>query len=157
VITLNEVSAISNKYLFLGGLFSLAFAIFQISGIFFPPDLIVYFGGPVELQAENPFLYSLLCLIIGIIVATAGLYALSGAGKFRRLPFLRTVLIAITAIYLLRGLNIILEIISMFKHSNLYLMHSAVFSLIAFCIGIIHLTGVIQLLKHNRSERIKTQ
>jgi putative oxidoreductase len=154
---LNKASTKSNKYLFFSGLFSLAFAIFQISGIFFPPDLIAYFGGPVELQAENPLLYALLCLFIGIIVATAGFYALSGAGKFRHLPFLRTVLIAVTAIYLLRGLNIILEIIFMYKHPELNRLHFAVFSLIAFCIGIIHLTGVIQLFKHNRSERIKTQ
>jgi hypothetical protein len=146
---MNETGTRSNKYLLFGGLFSLAFAIFQISCIFFPRDLLAYFDGPVELQAENPSLYTLLCLIIGIIIAVAGLYALSGAGKFRRLPFLKTVLIAITAIYLLRGLNIILEIISMFRHSDLYLMHSAVFSLIAFCIGIIHFTGVIHLIKHN--------
>jgi hypothetical protein len=119
--------------------------------------LIAFFDRPVEFQTANPTLYALLCLIIGIIVAIAGLYALSGAGKFHRLPFLRTVLIAVTAIYLLRGLNIILDIILMFKHPKLNLLQFAVFSLIAFCIGIIHLTGVIQLYKHNYSERIETQ
>ncbi len=137
----------TNIYLQIGGLFSLAFAVFQIGAIFLPPDLIAYFGGPVELQTENPTLYAFLCLVIGAIIVIAGFYALSGACKLHRLPFLRTVLVAVTITYLLRGLHIFLDIISMSEHPELNLLHFVVFSLIAFCVGIIHLVGVIRLFK----------
>ena len=136
----------SNYYLLFGGFFSLAFAIFQVSAILLPPDLLAYFGGPVELQAEKPIIYALVCLVIGIIIAISGIYALSGAGKFRRLPLLRTMLIVITTTYILRGLSIIFDIIYMINHPELNFLHFVVFSLIALCIGIIHLIGVIQFL-----------
>jgi hypothetical protein len=99
----------------------------------------------------------LLCVIIGAIIATGGLYALSGVGKFRRLPFLRTVLVVVTTTYLLRGLNIVIDIIFMNKHPELNSLHLVIFSLVAFCIGIIHLIGVMRLFKQGRTERITTQ
>ena len=41
---------------------------------------------------------------IAAILATWGAYAFAGAGKLRPLPLMRTALIVISAIYLLRGL-----------------------------------------------------
>ena len=43
----------TNYYLICGGIFSLAFAIFQVSAIFWPPEFISYFGGPTKMQATN--------------------------------------------------------------------------------------------------------
>lgn len=43
-------------------------------------------------------------IVIALTVCTS--YALSGAGLVRRLPLLRTVLIAIAAVYLFRGLGV---------------------------------------------------
>ncbi len=40
-----------------------------------------------------------------------GLYALSGAGVIRRLPLLRTVLVVVGSLFLLRGLFIILTVL----------------------------------------------
>jgi putative oxidoreductase len=141
-----------NIYLQIGGLFSLAFSIFQVFGVFLPPSVIIYFGGPVKLQAENPALFGLLCVVLGAIIAVVGLYALSGAGKFKRLPFLRTVLVVVTTVFILRGLFIIPIMKIMFAHPEKDVFRFLLFSIIALGIGIIHLAGVIRLFKHGRPE-----
>jgi hypothetical protein len=47
--------------------------------------------------------------VIAVLVVWAG-YALSGAGVIRRLPLLRVGLYAIAAIYVLRGLQVVVEV-----------------------------------------------
>ena len=74
-------STANRNALLLGGYFSLIFALFQLSGIFWPPEAIRYFGGPAELSVTQPILYACGCIIVSVIVAVLGLYALSGAGR----------------------------------------------------------------------------
>lgn len=136
-----------NPYLQIGGLFSLAFALFQVSAILWTPDVLRYFGGPVTMQAENPVLYIFVCIFVAAIVGACGLYALSGAGKFRRLPLLRTILVAITVIFILRGLELVADLAIMREHPERDLVRFAVFSVIALCVGIVHLIGVIRFFK----------
>jgi putative oxidoreductase len=136
-----------NIYLLTGGLFSLAFAVFQVSAVFWPPEMLTFFGGPVEMQAENPLMYIFVCVVIGAIIAVAGLYALSGAGIFRRLPLLRTMLVGITAVFILRGLAIINDLRMINEHPELNLGRFVVFSLFALCVGLVHLIGVIRLFR----------
>lgn len=54
-------------------------------------------------EAGSP-LPALITLAIAAVLASWSAYALSGAGIIPRLPLLRTALVTITAIYLLRGL-----------------------------------------------------
>jgi hypothetical protein len=137
-----------NYWLLVGGYFSLGFAAFQVSAIGWSARAIRYFGGPAELRIEKPIQYGLLCLAIGVIVAIFGLYALSGAGKVRPLPLLRTVLLFVTAVYLLRGLLIIPQIPIVVKHPDL--VRFVVFSGIALCVGVVHLGGLVQLWRRGR-------
>ena len=137
-----------NALLLGGGYFSLAFAVFQISGPFWPHHVIKYFGGPWQLSQTRPIVFALLCIVIAVIVAIFGLYALSGAGKIRRLPLLRTVVTATTAIYLLRGLLLIPQIPFVIKYSGV--MRYALFSAIALGVGLVHLGGLIKLFKQGR-------
>ena len=139
-------------YLQIGGLFSLAFALFQVSAVFWPAELVAYFGGPAKLLIEHPVYFISVCLIIGAIAAIWGLYALSGAGKFRRLPFQRTALSIITAIYILRGLRVFPDAMIIYKHPEQNLIRFLIFSLLALCIGLIHLAGIIRFFRHGRSE-----
>jgi putative oxidoreductase len=141
-----------NLYLQIGGMFSFAFAIFQISAIFWSKELLMYFGGPVKMQAENPFMYIFACLFVGALVAACGLYAFSGAGRVRRFPLLRTMLITITTIYMLRGLAIITDLIIIHNHPELNLWRFFFYSCIALCIGLAHLVGVIKFFKYGRPE-----
>ena len=137
-----------NYWLLAGGYFSLGFAAFQVSAIRWPPGAVKYFGGPAELRTENPIRYAVLCIVIAAIVAVFGLYALSGAGKVRPLPWLRTVLLFVTAIYLLRGLSIIPQTPIVLKHPDL--VRFLVFSGISLCVGVIHIGGVVQLCRRGR-------
>jgi putative oxidoreductase len=146
-----------NIYLQIGGVFSFAFAVFQISAILWSQELLTYFGGPVKIQAENPILYILVCLVVGALVALFGLYAFSGAGKFRRLPLLRSILVTITAIFILRGFAVINDLMTIHKHPELDLIRFLVFSIIALVIGLIHLLGVIRLFKYGRPEKLKSE
>ena len=88
----------------------------------------------------------------GIIVATValavmfavwGLYGLSGAGIIGRLPLLRTGLIAIGVIYLLRALFIIPE--TRMVLSEGYPVRFVVFSGIALVAGLLYLVGTLVL------------
>jgi len=136
-----------------GGYFSLAFAVFQVTGIWWPSSAIRYLGGPAELSVQRPFLYAFLCLTIGAIVAVFGLYALSGARKIRPLPLLRTGLITITLIYLLRGLLFIPQLPVVMK--NPHLVRFLIFSLISLFVGILYLLGVIRLYRQRHNPSLK--
>jgi len=137
-----------NTLLLVGGYFSLAFAVFQISGVFWPPNAIKYLGGPAELSQTRPVIYTLICIVVAAIVAVLGLYALSGAGKIRRLPMLRTVITVMTVIYGLRGLLLIPQMPVVIKNPGL--MRFALFSVISLCVGFVHLGGLIKLFKQGR-------
>jgi hypothetical protein len=67
-----------------------------------------------------------------------GLYGLSGAGLIRRLPLLRLGLLVIGAIYTLRGLVLIYDLIGLFNGAPL---HPAIFSLVALLVGLCYLIG----------------
>jgi di/tricarboxylate transporter len=70
------------------------------------PAAAGYFQAPPSLLNDRVRLF-----VVGgaaaLIPVLFGLYALSGAGVIRRLPLLRTVLVAIGSLFLLRGLFII--------------------------------------------------
>ena len=132
---------VRNPALLIGGYFSLGFAVFQASAIWWPANAIKYFGGPVELSLQRPLIYVGLCLVVAILVGGFGLYALSGAGQIRRLPLLRTGLITVTAIYLLRGMLALPQVPIVLRHPDLF--RFLIFSLISLAVGIIHACGVI--------------
>jgi hypothetical protein len=76
------------------------------------PAAAAYFGAPPGLLEDRLRLF-----LIGegatLVVVLFGLYALSGAGSFRRLPLLRLGLTGISCLYLLRGLFIILTVLEL--------------------------------------------
>ncbi len=83
---------------------------------------------------------TLVTLGISSVLIVWSLYALSGAGYFYRLPLLRTALVAITAIYLLRGFAF-MPLMSKFPDNSLTFW--IVSSTICALIGVIHLVGLI--------------
>ncbi len=140
-----------NTPLLIGGYFSLAFAVFQISGVFWPPKAIKYLGGPADLSTTRPVIYALLCVVVAAGVAGFGLYALSGAGKIRRLPLLRTMVTTVTVIYLLRGLLLFPEIPVVIRHPGL--ARFTAFSLVALVFGLVHLAGLVKSVQIRASGR----
>ena len=142
-----------NYFLLIAGLFSFSFAVFQFSTIIWPPELLEKIGGSVKLQATHPASYAILCSIMGLSVTVCGLYALSGAGYIRRLPFLRPILVLITVVFLLRSLTTIYAWVIIQKYSELMFIHYLIFSIIDLCVGLIYLSGVIQLFRNERESK----
>jgi hypothetical protein len=93
-----------------GGLLSAAASIIHIGCIVQGPGWYRFFGAPEPLirAAENgDTTLHWMTAAIALILAIWSAYAFAGAGLVRRLPLMRTALIAISAVYLLRGLVII--------------------------------------------------
>ena len=99
-----------NPWLIVGGWLSLAASLLHIGSIIGGPSWYRFFGaGEAMAQAaERGEAYpALVTFAIAVILAIWGAYAFAGAGLIRRLPLMRTALVAITAIYLLRGAALI--------------------------------------------------
>ena len=140
-----------------GGCFSLVFAVFQASGIWWSPEAVKYLGGPAEMCAPNRPLYAVLCVVVAAGAAAFGFYALSGAGAIRRLPLLRTVLAGITSIYLLRGLLLFPQALAYHRAPKLVPIRFLFMSAIALAVGLVHLAGVVQLFNRiSQSSRSST-
>jgi hypothetical protein len=100
----------SKQLLLAAALLSFAIALFQ-AVLSFSPSLSRFFGAAQ--LAANPLLLLVTSLAATMVFAVFGLYALAGASTIRRLPLLRTGLVAIGVIYALRGLLIVPELLAM--------------------------------------------
>lgn len=80
-------------------------------------------------------------LAIAAVLAGWAAYALAGAGVQPALPWQKAALVAITAIYLLRGLAILPLLLLAREQATPFLLWS---SLICLGYGIVHLIGVTQ-------------
>ena len=100
----------TNKWLVIGGWLSLAAALLHVVCIFGGGDYYRFFGAGEEMARADEagsWMPAIMTSGIALILAIWAAYAFSGAGLLRRLPLMRTALIIISAIYLLRGLFII--------------------------------------------------
>jgi hypothetical protein len=100
----------NNSWLAAGGVLSAAASLAHIGCIVQGPGWYRFFGAPEPLirAVENgdPTLHWMTAGIALILAIWSG-YAFAGAGLIRRLPLMRTALVAISAIYLARGLLIV--------------------------------------------------
>jgi len=97
----------SNPWLIAGGTLSALAALLHVAIIIGGPDWYRFFGAGEEMaRAAERGMARPAILTVGIatILGIWSLYAFSGAGLIRRLPLLRTGLLAISAVYLVRAL-----------------------------------------------------
>ena len=128
----------------LGGFASLAIAILHIATIIGGPDWYRFFGAGEELAImveQGSWIPALLTSGIIVVFFIWGLYAFSGAGKMKRLPFLKQILIIISAAYIVRGFGLVSLIYNYAEHSSSFLMWT---SLISLGIGISYAVGTKQ-------------
>jgi len=96
-----------HPWLVAAGMLSGLASVLHLAVIAGGPDWYRFFGAGeqmarmAERRSPTP---ALITLAIALILALWSAYAFAGAGFIRRLPLMRTALLAITAIYLLRGL-----------------------------------------------------
>lgn len=99
-----------DPWLIVAGLLSLAASLLHIGCIIGGPAWYRFFGAGEGMAraAERGELYpALVTLAIAVLLAIAAAYAFAGAGVIRHLPLMRTALVVITAVYLLRGLALV--------------------------------------------------
>ena len=85
-------------------------------------------------------------IALALMFAVWALYGLSGAGIIGKLPLLRTALIGISVIYLLRAMFIVPE--TRMVLSEGYSPRFLVFSGIALVAGLLYLVGTLTLRQH---------
>jgi hypothetical protein len=99
-----------NPWLIAGGLLSAAASFIHIGCIIQGPAWYRFFGAPEPLiralEQGDPTLHWM-TVGIALVLAIWAAYAFAGAGLIRRLPLMRTALVAISAVYLARGLVIV--------------------------------------------------
>lgn len=98
------------RWLIAGGMLSMLAAALHVAVIAGGPDWYRFFGAGEDMARaaeRGSIMPTLVTLGIASLLALWGAYAFSGAGLMRRLPLLRTALVAISAIYLARGLLIV--------------------------------------------------
>jgi hypothetical protein len=100
----------ANVWLVAGGMLSAAAALLHLAIIAGGPDWYRLFGAGERMahMAERGHWYPpLAAIVIAALLALWAAYAFAGAGLLRRLPLMRTALLAISAVYLLRGLAVV--------------------------------------------------
>ncbi|MEH6481055.1 MULTISPECIES: hypothetical protein [Pseudoalteromonas] len=97
----------NNNTLFTAGILSFIASLLHVACVFGGPDWYRLLGAGEQMaqMAEQGSMYpTYVTLAISVIIAIWGFYALSGAGAILKLPFLKTALVLITAVYLIRGI-----------------------------------------------------
>lgn len=135
----------SNTWLIVGAILSSIAALLH--------GLIVWGGAPwyrffgageamASAAAAGRLYPAIVTLAIAAVLAGWAAYALAGAGVLPALPWQKAALVAITAIYLLRGLAILHLLVFASQQVTPFLVWS---SLICLGYGIVHLIGVAQV------------
>lgn len=99
-----------NPFLIAGGALSAAASLLHIAVIAGGPSWYRFFGageGMARLAERGSLTPTLVTLGIAGVLAIWSAYAFSGTGLIPRLPLMRTALVLISTIYLLRGLVLI--------------------------------------------------
>lgn len=132
----------------LGGWLSVVAALLHIACIFGGPEWYRFFGAGEDMAraaARGDLRPTLITLGIATILLIWAAYAFSGAGSLPRLPLLRTGLIAITTIYLLRGLFFVPFHLWRPQHSDGFAIWS---SLIVLTYGAVYAAGTFKAWGH---------
>lgn len=130
-----------NPWLVAGGILSALAVILHLAVIAGGPDWYRFVGAGEEMaqMAERGLLRpALITIAIATILAIWSAYAFAGAGLIPRLPLMRTALVAITAVYLLRGLALVPLALLRPALVDSFALWS---SLIVLAYGIVHAVG----------------
>jgi len=92
---------------------SAAVAVLHLAILAMGPPWYRWFGAPAlarQIESGAALGPTVLTLAVAAVFMVWTIYGLSGAGVIRRLPLLRVGLYVIAAIYVLRGLQVVLEV-----------------------------------------------
>jgi hypothetical protein len=116
-------------------------ALLHLAVIIGGPDWYRFFGAGEEMagmaERGSP-VPAIITVGITLLLATWAAYAFAGAGFLPRLPLMRTALVLITTIYLLRGLVLVPALIARGSETAPFVIWS---SLIVLIYGIVYAVG----------------
>lgn len=141
-------AAPGTSWLIVGGCLSAVAALLHIGCIMGGPDWYRFFGageGMARAAARGDWRPTLITLVIAAMLFLWAAYAFAGAGWLPRLPLLRTGLVAITAVYLLRGLLFVPFNLWRPQYDSGFAIWS---SLIVLAFGAVHAIGTIRAWPH---------
>jgi hypothetical protein len=127
-----------------GALLSAVAALLHLGIIAGGPAWYRFFGAGerfARAAAQGRWYPTVVTLGIAAVLFTWSAYALAGAGLIGRLPFLKAVLVAITAVYLVRGTAFAPLVIARGGRVTPFVVWSSV---ICFGFGTVHLLGLVQ-------------
>lgn len=130
-----------NGWLVAAGLLSAAASLLHVATIVGGPDWYRFFGAGEEMARaaeRGSVMPGLVTAGIAAILGVWALYAFSAAGLVRRLPFIRTALILITGVYMLRALALV-PLLAL--KPQLVDTFAIVSSLIVLCYGVTYAVG----------------
>lgn len=133
-----------NTFLIIAGILSAVAALLHLVCIYFGASWyrLLGAGEQMALLAEQGSIKpTLITVAIFSVLALWSLFAFSAAGLIVALPFTRLALIAITAIYLTRGVAGFFLMVKPLGRTPQFWLWSSTICLI---IGIVHLIGIIQ-------------
>ncbi|MFA4226722.1 hypothetical protein P2C08_10790 [Xanthomonas perforans] len=134
----------TNKLLIVGGALSGVAALAHLACLVVGEPLFRLLGAGEQMaqrHAEGSWYPTVVTLAIATILAIWGAYALSAAGVFRPFPLRRTVLTAVTGIYIVRGVAFV-PVMAYFPGNSLTFW--VVSSATCLAIGLVHLVGLRQ-------------
>ena len=129
----------------IGGSISVALSLMHLGCIVVGPSCYQFLGAGEQMAvlAENGHWYPpVVTSVIACILFVWALFAFSGAGAIRHLPLVRWVLLAITLVFVFRGIAFpILGPLFPGNSSTFWIVTSS----ISLLIGIIHSAGLMQV------------
>ena len=138
------MQAAVNIPLAVGAMLSAIAAFLHLGIIAGGPAWYRFFGAGEKLAraaAQGRTYPALVTLAIATVLGVWSAYALAGAGLIRTLPMLKTALVAITAVYIVRGLGYAPLIVAKGGEITPFVVWS---SLICLAYGLVHLLGLVQ-------------
>jgi hypothetical protein len=133
-----------NIPLAVGALLSAVAALLHLGIIAGGPAWYRFFGAGerfARAAAEGRWYPAVVTLGIAAVLFTWSAYALAGAGVVGRLPLLKAALVAITAVYLVRGIAFAPLVLAKGGALTPFVVWS---SLICLVYGMVHLVGLVQ-------------
>jgi hypothetical protein len=127
-----------------GALLSAVAALLHLGIIAGGPAWYRFFGAGerfAQAAADGRWYPAVVTLGIAAVLSAWSMYALAGAGVIAGLPFLKAALVAITAVYLVRGVAFAPLVLAKGGTLTPFVVWS---SLICFGYGVVHLVGLVQ-------------
>lgn len=140
-----EEEEVGSGLLVTAGFMSLAVALFHVVAAFVP-RLQRSFGAPESLIAAGPLAIGVACFALTALFSIWAAYAFSGAGWLPNMPFLGLALLAIGAVYALRGTLLgpqLLAVAGRWPRDIQTEPQHLVSSAVSLTIGLVYLAGTL--------------